>query len=108
MAFLLHLIGLRFVDLIFFAGMGFAAHLLEDALVFKDGYSFFWPLVPQDFGIGLIHYTPNFYGFANKDVLIIGLILLSSSAILRTAYEGTGWAANYLPMRGVVLSRKGH
>jgi hypothetical protein len=106
-AFLLHPIGFKFVDSIFFAGIGFAAHLFEDALVFKDGYPFFWPLVPQHLGIGLFHYTPTVYGFADKEVLIIGLILLLSSVILRTAYEGTRWVANYLPMSGAISSRKG-
>jgi Predicted membrane-bound metal-dependent hydrolase (DUF457). len=108
MAFLLHPFGFKFVDSIFFAGIGFAAHLFEDALVFKDGYSYFWPLMPQHLGIGLFNYTPNFYGFADKEVLIIGLILLVSSAILRTAYEGTRWVANYLPMSGAISSRKEH
>jgi hypothetical protein len=107
-AFLLHPFGFKFVDSIFFAGMGFAAHLFEDALVFKDGYYYFWPLMPQHLGIGLFNYTPNFYGFADKEVLIIGLILLVSSAILRTAYEGTRWFANYLPMSGAISSRKEH
>lgn len=106
-AFLLHPIGFKFVDSIFFAGMGFAAHLFEDALVFKDGYPFFWPLVPQHLGIGVFHYAPTFYGFADKEVLIIGLILLVSSAILRTAYEGTRWVANYLPMSGAISFKKG-
>jgi hypothetical protein len=108
LAFLLHLIGFKFVDLIIFAGIGFAAHLFEDALVFRDGYPFFWPLVPQQFGIGLFHYTADFYGFADKEVLFIGLILLFSSVILRTACEGPRWVANYLPMSGAISSRKGH
>ncbi len=107
-AFLLHPIGFKFVDSIFFAGIGFAAHLFEDALVFKDGYAFFLPLVPQHLGIGLFHYTPTFYGFADKEVLITGLILLASSVILRTAYEGTRWIANYLPMSGAISSGKRH
>jgi hypothetical protein len=106
-AFLLHPIGFKFVDSIFFAGIGFAAHLFEDALVFKDGYPFFWPLVPQHLGIGLVHYRPTVYGFADKEVLIIGLILLVSSAILRTTYEGTRWVANYLPMSEAISSKKG-
>ena len=107
-AFLLHPIGFKFLDSIFFAGIGFAAHLFEDALCFKDNYPFFWPLVPKHVGIGLFHYTPNLYGIADKEVLIIGLILLVSSAILRTAYEGTRWVANYLPMSGTISSRKKH
>lgn len=105
-AFLLHPIGFKFVDSILFAGIGFAAHLFEDALVFKVGYSYFWPLVRQPLGIGLFQYTPNFYGIADKEVLIVGLVLLVSSAVLRTAYEGTGWVANYPPMSWGIPSGK--
>ena len=107
-AFILHPIGFKFVDSIFFAGIGFAAHLFEDALVYKQGYPYFWPLVHQHLGIGLVHYTPNFHGIADKEVLMIGLSLLVSSAILRTAYEGTGWVANYLPMSGAISSKMGY
>jgi hypothetical protein len=107
-AFLLHPIGFRFVDSIFFAGIGFSAHLFEDALVFKENYPFFWPLVPQHIGIGLFHYDPNLYGFADQEVLMVGLILLFVSIILRTAIEGTSWAANYLPTSGAISSLKEH
>ena len=108
MGFLLHPFGFKFVDSFFFAGIGFGAHLFEDALVYKQGYPYFWPLVHQHLGIGLVHYTPNFHGIADKEVLIIGLILLVSSAILRTVCEGTRWVANYLPMSGAISSRKEH
>ena len=104
MAFLLHPFGFKFVDSIIFAAIGFGAHLFEDALVSREGYAFFWPLVPQRSGIGLFNYTPDIYGFADKEVLIIGLILLVFSAILRTACEGPRWVANYLPMSGMVSS----
>ena len=93
---------------IFTLSWWFDAHWFEDALVFKDNYPFFWPLVPQHLGVGLFHYKPTFYGIVDKEVLIVGLILLASSAILRTAYEGTGWVANYLPMSGAISYRKHH
>ena len=117
-AFLLCQIGFKFADSIIFAGIGFAAHLFEDALVFRNGYPFFWPLAPQNLGIGVfsqecplchsVHYVPNFYGVANKEVLFIGLILLFSSIILRTVYEGWRWVGNYKPMGRAISSRKMH
>lgn len=105
-AFLLHPLGIKFIDSLFFAGIGFAAHLFEDALVFDPAYPFFWPITTQSFGIGLFNYTKDFYRIANKEVLIVGLILVGLSAMLRTAYEGTGWVAMYLPLNGHTLSRK--
>jgi hypothetical protein len=90
-ALLLHPIGIRLVDSFFFASMGFAAHLFEDALVFNPGYAFFWPLSIQKFGIGIFNYSRDWYGIADKEVLIVGLIAVVFCVILRTAYEGKGW-----------------
>ncbi len=97
-AILLHPMGFKFVDSFIFAGIGFAAHLFEDALVYRGGYQFLWSLMPQQLSIGLLPYARNFYGIANKEVIIIGLVLLFSSVILRTAFEGPRWVANYLPI----------
>jgi membrane-bound metal-dependent hydrolase YbcI (DUF457 family) len=56
-ALLLHPIGIKLKDAFFFASIGFAAHLFEDALVFNPGYAFFWPLSIQKFGIGIFNYS---------------------------------------------------
>jgi hypothetical protein len=100
-AFLLHPIGIRFTDSLFFASLGFAAHLFEDALVFDPAYSFFWPITSREFGIGLFHYSADLYGIADSGVLMVGLILIGFSAILRTAYEGTGWIRRMLPVNTI-------
>jgi hypothetical protein len=97
-ALLLHPMGFKLADSFIFAGIGFAVHLFEDALVFRNGYRFLWPLVPQQLSIGLLPEARNFYGIANREVMIIGLILLFFSVILRTACEGPRWVTNYLPM----------
>jgi hypothetical protein len=60
-AFLLHPIGIRFTDSFLFAGLGFAAHLFEDALVFDPAYSFFWPITSRELGIGLFHYSADLW-----------------------------------------------
>ncbi len=90
-ALLLQTVGIRLVDSFIFAGIGFGAHLFEDALVFNPGYRFFWPLSAQKFGIGIIEYNRDWYGIADKEVLIIGLIAVILCAAIRTAYEGKGW-----------------
>jgi hypothetical protein len=73
-ALLLQTVGIRLIDSFIFAGIGFGAHLFEDALVFDPGYSFFWPILAQKFGIGIVKYHQNWYGIADKEVLIISLI----------------------------------
>jgi membrane-bound metal-dependent hydrolase YbcI (DUF457 family) len=90
-ALLLHPIGIRLKDSFFFASIGFAAHLFEDALVFNPGYAFFWPLSMQRFGIGIFNSSRDWYGIANEETLIIGIIAVVICVIIRTAYEGKGW-----------------
>jgi membrane-bound metal-dependent hydrolase YbcI (DUF457 family) len=90
-ALLLHPIGIRLKDSFFFAGIGFTAHLFEDALVFNPGYLFFWPISMQRFGIGIFNYARDWYGIANEETLIIGIIAVLFCAMIRIAYEGTGW-----------------
>jgi len=65
--------------------------MFEDALVSNPSYAFFWPFSLQRFGIGVFTYTKDWYGMADRDVLLVGLLLLLSAAMLRIAYEGTGW-----------------
>ncbi|MCX9025590.1 MAG: metal-dependent hydrolase [Candidatus Methanoperedens sp.] len=89
-ALVLRLAGMKFVDSFLFAGIGFAAHMFEDALVFNPAYAFIWPISGQKFGIGLIDYKPDLYGLANTDVLIVGVISMVLCAGIRAFYEGKG------------------
>jgi hypothetical protein len=104
MAFLLHPFGIRFIDSLFFATVGFGAHLFEDALVYKVGYKFLWPLSSEILGLGLIpniineeNYIKDFFRVANTEVLIIGIVLLIAAMIIRTYVEGTTWIRWYMP-----------
>ena len=104
LAVLLHPFGIRFVDSLFFATVGFGAHLFEDALVFKVGYMFLWPFSPEIYGLGLLpnmmneeNYIKDFFRIANTEVLIIGIVLLIVAMIIRTYVEGTTWIRWYLP-----------
>ena len=80
-ALLLHPVGVRLVDSFFFAAAGFGAHLFEDALVYKGGYAFFWPLSLQHYGIGAFEYTRDWYGVANTEVLVVGVIALLGALV---------------------------
>ncbi len=105
-AFLLHPFGIRFFDAFFFAVIGFGAHLVEDALVYKAGYPFLWPFSSEDLGIGLLpnilseeKYFRNFFGIANSDVVIVGVVFLLVALLIRTYWEGSTWIRWYMPHR---------
>ena len=85
---LLKINGLKFKDSFIFAGIGFSAHLLEDVLVYNPGYAFMWPLSKHVFGIGIINYQPDFYGIANIEVLLAGIIAMILCGTIRTLQEG--------------------
>ena len=103
-AFLLRPFGIRFFDSIFFATVGFGAHLFEDALVFKVGYRFLWPFSSEILGLGLFpnalneeNYVRDFFRVANTEVLIIGILFLIVAIIIRTYIEGPTWIRWYMP-----------
>ncbi len=84
-------VGIRFRDSFIFASVGFAAHMFEDALVFNPAYRFLWPLSSQRFGLGVLDYSPDLFGVADSQVLVIGLFMVALCAMLRTMYEGGDW-----------------
>jgi len=105
-AFLLNPFGIRFLDAFFFAVIGFGAHLFEDALVYEVGYSFLWPLSSKVLGFGLLpnmineeKYIRNFFGIANTEVLILGIVFFLVAILIRTSVEGSTWIRWYLPDR---------
>ncbi len=87
-ALVLRFAGMRFGDSFLFAGIGFGAHMFEDALVYNPAYAFFYPLSELRFGIGIIDYIPGFYGIANIDILILGIVAMVLCGGIRALYEG--------------------
>jgi hypothetical protein len=49
----------------------------------------------------LFHYSADLFGIADSGVLMVGLILIGFSAILRTAFEGTGWIRRMLQEQSI-------
>lgn len=90
-ALLLNTINIKMKDSFILASIGFGAHLFEDALVFNPGYRFFWPILNQKFGIGILGYSYNdnkdFYGIANTNVLVIGVILVMISICIKYIFD---------------------
>jgi septum site-determining protein MinD len=80
--------GMKFKDSFIFAGIGFGAHMLEDSLVYNPAYAFLWPFSTHVFGIGIINYEADWYGLANAQVLLAGIILMILCATIRSLYEG--------------------
>jgi hypothetical protein len=81
----------RFSDTLICSALGIAAHFFEDALVYNSGYTIFWPVTSQKFGIGIMKETVNVFGIANSTVLGLGIILLAAALLVRTQVEGPEW-----------------
>ena len=115
-AFLLHPFGIPFFDAFFFSVIGFGAHLFEDAIVYKVGYPYLWPFSSEKLGLGLLpnmvseeNYFRDFFGIANTEVLIVGMVFLLIAIIIRTYVEGAGWIRWYMPEKVyVTLSENIH
>lgn len=89
-ALLLNTINIKMKDSFILANIGFGLHLFEDALVFNPGYRFFWPISDKIYGIGLMtNYNghADFYGIANTNVLIIGVILVILSICIKYIFD---------------------
>ena len=90
---LMYLFRLKFSSVALFAGIGFGAHLFEDALVYNPSSAIFWPVSPVPAGIGIFSdYSRNFLGIANTGVLLIGMILLTGAVISSLMIRKTAWA----------------
>lgn len=86
-AFLLHPLGIRLVDSFIFASVGFAAHMFEDAIVANPAYPFLYPLTVHRFGIGLFSYHADLWGIADREVLIMGVVLVIAALLIRFALK---------------------
>jgi membrane-bound metal-dependent hydrolase YbcI (DUF457 family) len=84
--------GLKFSECAFFGGAGFAAHLLEDALVYNPSSAVFWPLSPQEVGIGLLPHSRDFFSVANTEVLLVGMVLLMGAVGTSMFLKKMEWA----------------
>jgi hypothetical protein len=103
-AFLLHPLGIRYLDAFIFTIIGFGAHLFEDALVYTSNYMYLWPLYRGKMGLGWLpvngieeNYKADFFHIANSEVLFIGMIFLFAAILIRTRFEGPGWIRWYMP-----------
>ena len=87
-----------------FAGIGFGAHLLEDALVYNPSSAVFWPLSSQEVGIGFFSsYSRDFLNISNGEVLGIGVLFLLLSIGASIHLKRTGWTA--IPVNMNLLPR---
>ncbi|MDI6720540.1 MAG: metal-dependent hydrolase [Methanomicrobiales archaeon] len=100
-AFLLHPLGVRFLDALIFAAIGFAAHLFADALVYTRGYAIFWPFSDAVWGIGILPETRDWFGLASQETLIVGILAVLAAVLLRTAVAGPCWWTDVQPLRAL-------
>jgi len=59
-ALVLRFAGMRFGDSFLFAGVGFGAHMFEDALIANPAYGSCWPITKQRWVTGMIKYIPDY------------------------------------------------
>ena len=87
-----------------FAGIGFGAHLLEDALVYESSSAIFSPLSSQEVGIGFFSsYSRDFFSIADGEVFGIGILLLILAIGASFHLKKTGWFA--IPVPRIPLAR---
>ncbi|HWQ20446.1 MAG TPA: metal-dependent hydrolase [Methanotrichaceae archaeon] len=96
-AFFLNPFGVKFMDGLIFALVGFSAHFFEDFLVEDPAYDFLYPLTGRVFGWGLLPNVHNFYGIANVEVLAIGLVLAAASLAIRIIFKRRWHAKSLWP-----------
>jgi len=97
-----HRLDFRIMALV--AGIGFGAHLLEDALVYESSSAIFWPLSSQEVGIGFFSsYSRDFFSIADGEVLCIGILLLLLAVGTSIRLNRTGWVA--IPVTRIPLAR---
>jgi len=93
-----------FRSMVLFAGIGFGAHLLEDALVYESSSAVFWPLSSNEVGIGFFSsYSRDFFSIANTEVFGIGVLLVLFAMSASIQLKRTGWIN--IPMSIIPLSR---
>ncbi len=93
----------RFRESLLFAGVGFGAHIFEDALIANPAYAFFWPISDQRSGIGLMEFKPDFIFIIDSSVLLTGLFFLLVCAFIRARYQGYDWVKKDLKATGIIL-----
>jgi len=87
-----------------FAGIGFGAHLIEDALVYESSSAVFWPLSSQEVGIRFFSsYSRDFFSVADGEVFGIGILLLLLAVGTSIRLNRTGWVA--IPVKIIPLPR---
>jgi hypothetical protein len=96
-AFLLNPLGIKFIDALIFALVGFSAHFFEDFLVESPAYDFLYPLTDRVYGWGLLPNVHDFHGIANREVLAIGLILAAASLAIRIIFKRRWHARSLWP-----------
>lgn len=83
--------GFTFIDGFICISISYLAHFIFDLLVANPAYPFLWPLSNYTFGYGLLSQQWDFFGIANTEVLVYGIILLLISILVRRIFEGKNW-----------------
>jgi membrane-bound metal-dependent hydrolase YbcI (DUF457 family) len=78
---------MNFTDVLLCSMIGFAAHFIEDFLVYASWYSFWYPWSLREYGIAIIPETKDLFGLADTHVLVVGLLLLALVVGVRMYFD---------------------
>lgn len=81
---------MNFGDILCCSMIGFAAHLVEDFVVYTAWYSYFYPWSSRVYGVAIIPETGDLFGLADAHVLVVGVLLLTLAVGVRMYFDG-GW-----------------
>ena len=91
--------GVPFRDACLCIAIGYATHLLCDAIAYNRLPDLLWPLL-QVAPEPVPHwYHPDLFGLAQGSVLAVAIALVLVAALVRTLREGKGWIRNYTAPR---------
>jgi hypothetical protein len=79
---------IRFSTAAFLSGIGFAAHILEDMIVYNPSSEVLWPLSSTMYGLGIVPEGTRNLWFANSTVLGFGILLLIAALVITITVEG--------------------
>ena len=99
LAFIASRFGVPFRDACLCVAIGYATHLVCDAVAFNKFTDLLWPLVPVATEPVPYSYHPDLFGIAQGSVLVVAISLVLLAALARTLREGSGWIRNYTAPR---------
>jgi membrane-bound metal-dependent hydrolase YbcI (DUF457 family) len=83
---LFKIMDIDFDDAFLLVSIAYAAHLVEDLIVYPPAYKYLYPFIDKPYGLNILHETGNLI-MGDTKIMWIGMILLVGAVIIRIRYE---------------------